>query len=204
MMRAQAQAVRQWCRAARQTWRQNGVRGVRQDRCGEAVRMLGSGLRAGLNLPQALALVAAEGPVVLRAPFAQVGQRLQLGMSVDEALRPLHEDIGGEAAQMLCGTVGLLHACGGDLIHLCDQLAATLRERQRVLRRVRVLTTQGMASGMIIAALPLCLGLAMGLIAPHMMTPLFTTAIGQGFLLTGIMLQGAGLWWMRHIVRIAI
>lgn len=170
----------------------------------DALAMLAGGLRAGLNLPQAIALVAGDGPEPLRAEFARVVAATHVGMSVDQGVEQLARRVGGEDARALHFAVIVLFETGGNLIETFEGLGTIIRDRERVRSRVRLLTMQGLATGVIIALLPLLLWIGMAAVMPHWLAPLFTTWVGRGCVFVGLMLQGIGLWWMRRVVKVQI
>ena len=170
----------------------------------EAVTLLANALGAGLPLSHAVQFVAAQGAPVVRPAFARVAAELELGMPLAGALRTLRDDIGGDDVEQLLFALGALHAAGGNLIAVLQQLAATMRERARVRGRVRVMVTQGMVSGLIIAGLPLLLLAVLARFAPQFVTPLWTTALGRLFFGAGLVLEMLGLLWISRIVRVEI
>ena len=170
----------------------------------DAVVMMANALQAGLNLQQAVELVASEGPSPLRIEFDRAVTATSLGMRFETAIAGLTERIGGEDAAYLRFAVFVLRESGGDLIRTFQRLATTIQERERVRGRIRSLTTQGMVSGVVIAAMPLVLCAGMALIMPHFIAPLFTTWLGRTLLCAALVLQGLGLLWMRTIVRVKV
>lgn len=180
----------------------------RIERCltqwGDACALVANGLRAGLTLPQAFALVAAEAPPPLREEFQRLVDTMALGKSIDAACTELERRLPAEEVSVVAHAVAVLQSMGGNLVAVFDRVVAIVREQHRVRTRIRTLTTQGMLTGWIVAALPF---VHLGLVTfwmPQCVRPLFTTILGRGVLITAIVLQGIGLWWMRRIVQIRL
>lgn len=166
--------------------------------------LIANGLRAGLNLAQAIELAAAETPPPLQRELQQVVAETAVGKSIASAVAALEQRIPAEEVTTVAHAVAILHAGGGNLVALFDRVVAIVREQQRVRQRIATLTAQGKMTGTIVTAMPFAVGAIVALGMPRFVTPLFTTTLGRCLLLAALVLQGAGLWWMRRIVRIRI
>lgn len=161
-------------------------------------------LRAGLNLEQALALVVRETTDPLQSCVEECLSALHVGLPFEQAIERLARRIGGDDALNLAFAMALQRQCGGDLVAVCQQLMETIQARDRVSQRVRLMTTHGLVSGVVVTALPLVMLCCLLLLAPAVMRPLYATTLGRGFLLVALALQCAGGWWIRRIVEIKI
>ena len=98
----------------------------------EVVDNLGSGVRAGLSLPEALGQIGQRGPEPLRAPFAAFARDYRLTGSFAEALDALKERLADPVADRLCEALRITREVGGsDLGRLLRGLSAFLREDAR-------------------------------------------------------------------------
>lgn len=185
-------------------WRQGRHQRRCQQQLAAALTMLCSALRAGLNLSQALAVVAAEGPEPVRQEFARLTARLEVGASPPQSFSELAQRIGGaEVAHLQCAA-SLLQVTGGNLVQVLQRLLVILRERARVRERITVMTTQGMASAVMIAIVPVPVLVVLACWMPAWVLPLVTTGIGRGLLVLALLFEGIGLYWMRRMIRITI
>ncbi len=170
----------------------------------DALTLLRSALKAGLAMPQAIDMVASElkGPLgdELRRAVAQ----MKLGSTVDEALSVLEARLPSEDIALFVKSVEVLRRTGGNLVECFDTLIITIDERKRVADKIRSLTAQGVAQAVTLLALPWFMALALHLLAPDFIEPLFTTDIGKKLLLFGIFLEFLGALWLRRIVRIRV
>src|SRR3546814_20447683 len=93
---------------------------------------------------------------------------------------------------------------GGNLAELLDQVASTMRERSRMRGEVKALTAEGRASALMLVVMVPALGLAMKVLNPTYMEPMFTTSIGRILLgVSAVMIVG-GYVWMNSLVKIAV
>ena len=90
---------------------------------------------------------------------------------------------------------------GGNLAEILDNLSHVIRERFKLARQVRVYTAQGRISLYLLLAIPPFLGIAMYLMNPKYITPLFTDPLGVKFLVTGIVLQVIGYFVLRKVTQ---
>jgi tight adherence protein B len=98
----------------------------------EVVDHLGSGIRAGLSLPEALAQVGDRGPVELRPPFRAFGHDHRASGRFDDSLDALKARLADPVADRIVEALRLTRDVGGtDLGRLLRTLAAFLREDLR-------------------------------------------------------------------------
>ena len=77
-------------------------------------------------------------------------------------------------------------------------------ERFRLEGRIAALTSQGKLQGLIVAALPLCVGLFLDAYRPDLIAPMFETAYGYVLVGAVVLLQGTGFVLIRRIVAIDV
>ncbi|MFY9778891.1 MAG: type II secretion system F family protein [Candidatus Baltobacteraceae bacterium] len=122
------------------------------------LRMLSGALRVGLGMRQALILVTEEVPDPARREFQRVVGRTNIGVPIADALDELAKNVPSNEMQMFSRVVRVQLQTGGDLARVLEQLAATIRDRRRILRKMKTLTAQGRYGAYIIGALPICVG----------------------------------------------
>ena len=77
---------------------------------------------------------------------------------------------------------------GGNLAETLENLSRVLRERKKLRDKIKALSSEAKASAAIIGALPFFVMLAVQVLTPDYLAPLFTEPGGQKALI------GAGLW----------
>ncbi len=122
------------------------------------LRMLAGALRVGLGLRQAIILVTEEVPDPARREFMRVIGRTNIGLSVLDALDELAKSMPSNEMTMFSRALRVQSQTGGDLAKVLETLAATIRDRRRVQRKMSALTAQGRFGAIIIGALPLLVG----------------------------------------------
>ena len=77
---------------------------------------------------------------------------------------------------MFVDAIDIQSKTGGNLAKILDHLANTIKARRSIQRKVRSLTGEARASGWVIAALPVGLGVFIMATQPPMREAMFTTA----------------------------
>ncbi len=145
----------------------------------DALELAARSLRAGHPLVGSFQLIADEIAAPVGTLFAKVCQQQALGVSMERALRGVANENTSEDLKLFVTSVAIQLASGGNLADMMERLANVIRDRQRLNRRVRVLTAQTQFSKRVLLTLPFLVFVALNLINPQYMRPLYTTSAGQ-------------------------
>lgn len=154
----------------------------------ESLDRITGALRAGYGLEYGFDLVARESSGPCAEEFGQILQELNLGGDLEEALTRLVQRVTSEDARLLATAVAVQRRTGGNLVEVLGQMAAMLRERERLRRDVRVMTTAPRVSGYVVALLPVITTGVMYLTSKYYIDTLLSDPVGR--LAAGV---GAGL-----------
>lgn len=175
-----------------------------QQQLPDAASALASALRAGLGLGQALEQVPRFQPRPIAQEFALALREQRLGVPLERALANLAARAGCRDVELLVATLSIARDLGGGVADALDRLAASVRRRLAMEERVRALTAQGRLQGVIMAILPLLLGIALFALDPARMQRLFDHPVGWVTLALVAGLELAGWWAIRRIVSIDV
>ncbi len=170
----------------------------------DALIMAANGLRAGFSLVQALEVVAEETAPPLSQEFRLLLREHQLGADLDEALEHLALRVPNVDTRIFVNSLLILRETGGNLTEIFDTLAETIKERKRVLQKIKTMTAEGTTQAYILAVLPVVLGFIMYKLNPEVVGLLFTTSLGWLLLLLMALMEGVGLFWMLRMVKVRI
>lgn len=168
------------------------------------LRLMASGLRAGLGLRQALVLVIDELEDPARKEFMRVLGQANIGVSVHDALDSMARRMPSEESAMMVKAIRVQSQTGGNLAKVLEHLASTIKERRRVWRKMRALTAEGRMTAVVIAALPVVVCAMICLLQPAMRHALFQTAIGAGVMTVVAFLEFAGIMMLRKIMAFEV
>ncbi len=165
------------------------------------VEALARGLRTHKSQSQSLVALADPTiePAALRVDLIEIKRRVDAGASVVEALAWWVQSTGLAEVALLAAALRLAAQTGGDQAGALDELAAALRAAQGAEAEAAAMAAQGRLSAQVIAVAPLGVTAIVGLVDPAALA-YFATPIGVVTMFVGVVLNGAGLWWMRSIV----
>ncbi|GAC1304897.1 MAG: hypothetical protein NVS2B3_05210 [Vulcanimicrobiaceae bacterium] len=165
------------------------------------LRMLSGAMRVGLGLRQAIILVTEEVPDPARREFMRVIGRTNIGVSITDALDDLTRSMPCNEMQMFSRVVKVQQQTGGDLAKVLEKLAATIRDRRRVMRKMNALTAQGRFGAAIIGALPILVGGFVVFTQPAMGAALMHTNPGHIALGLFTVLEGLAIYSLSRILQ---
>lgn len=174
-----------------------------EDQLVDALTMMANSLKSGSSFLQAIDLVSREQPAPICQEFARVVAEANVGSSVESSLLDLAGRVRSYDLYLIVTAMIVQREVGGNLSEVLENIAHTIRERQRILRQVQVETAEVRLSGYIIAVLPIFMLVVMLIISPA-----YASVLTQGF--GQIILIGAGIWEVigflviRRIVAIQV
>lgn len=175
-----------------------------EDQLLDALAFMSNGLKSGLSLLQAMDMVREELPNPISEEFALTLNEQRLGVPLEDALLALERRIGTEDIQIIVTSINILRQSGGNLSETFDTVAETIRERKKVQGRIKSLTAQGVAQGVIIVLMPFVLGFILWIMDPVLISRLWTTWLGWILIFVMLTLQTLGGWMIRRIVRVQV
>ena len=143
------------------------------DQLAETLSMIVSSLRGGFSLVQALANTAKEAAEPTKSELRRVGQEIQLGVSLAQALDNLVARIESEDLDLVVTSIKINARVGGNLTSILETIGTTIRERSKLRREVRVITSMQRMSSYVIGLLPVGLAGIIFTINPNYMMRLF-------------------------------
>lgn len=188
-----------WLRA-----RRKGRRGALMRQLPDTLEMIRSALQAGYSLPQALEAICEEIPDPMRTEMRQLTEELRLGNALRGAFQGLYERTGIEDLRMFTVAVLINRDVGGNLSEIIETVNTTIRERFKLKAQIRSLTAQGRFSALILSLLAPTLLLALTLINPQYLHPLYYTPVGRMALGYAAASTLFGYWVMTRIVNIKV
>ncbi len=169
-----------------------------------ALRLISSGVRIGLGLRQALTMVIEEMPNPAKYEYMRVIGQTNIGVSVYDALDTLSKRMPCNETLMMARAIRIQSQTGGDLGKILEHLANTIKDRRRIQRKIRALTSEGRASAAILAALPPFLSGFISLTEPQMGTALFLTAPGHVALAIVAVLEALGVFTLMKMLKVDV
>lgn len=111
-------------------------------------------LKAGHPLPVSLSLVGREMPAPAGPEFTVVFDEISYGREVREALESLSSRVGHPDLRFLITSISIAHQTGGNLGEILSRLSKLIRDRFRMKRKIRALSAEGRAGGLVLSLVP--------------------------------------------------
>lgn len=170
----------------------------------ELLQMVSSGLRAGFGLVQALEASGEQLPAPLSIEIRRTLRDTAMGASIDQALTSLNDRIGSSDFDIVITAILIQRTVGGNLAEILDNVAHTMRERERIRGEIRTLTSQQRLTGYVIGGIPIGLGIIFSIISPAFISLLFTDPLGRMMLGGAIVMEVIGFFVISRIVNIEV
>ena len=191
--------VTRWRRAWWRRWDERRARAARRQAWPAIADELGSALRSGASLRQALATAGAHGGAA--APrLADLLHPLSRGDDLAGAARRWADRSDDADERLLAGAVELAAGATRAEPMLFDTVSRTLRERSAIAGELRAQTAQARASAAALSALPFLFTGLCAVADPSVLSFLTGTLPGAACLVAGAALQASGLWWMHRTI----
>ena len=170
----------------------------------EALQLISNSLRSGFAFTQSVEMAVRQLESPMKEELERFLQDNALGARSDEALRNLVERTGSYDIEMMVTVILVQRTTGGNLSEILDNVAETIRERERLQGEIRALTASQRLTGMILSVYPLLLGALFTLIAYDLMKVLWETETGRVLLGIAAILQVLGFIVIRRVLRLDV
>lgn len=170
----------------------------------EALTIMCNSIKVGLSLGQAIERVIKGYPGALGKEFQLVLNKMELGQNLEESLEEMAERVQRPEIDMLVSTTNILKETGGNLGETFFVMSETIRERQKMEKKIKALTAQGMTQAKIISVLPFGLIGVFTIMDRNYISPLFTNPLGWACLFAVLVLVIVGWLSMKKIVAIKV
>ncbi len=171
----------------------------------DALDMMARSLRAGHALPAAFQVVAGEMAVPISIEFARAFEEQKLGVTLERAVQGMSARAPGNGdLKIFAVSTVIQKETGGNLAEILQNIATTIRERYRFFGKLRALTAEGRASGIVLGALPIGVGLLLSALNPAYLARLFDDPKGHMILVTAIVSWIAGVLWIHRLTKMEI
>ena len=165
----------------------------------DTLQMLGSMLRSGYGLVQALDTVANEADEPTRGLLGKVMLEVRTGRDPIESLRVLAVQIDSLDVDWLVAGIEISRDVGSDLVSTLDTVAETVRERESLRGQISALTAEGRLSAYVMLVLPPIVGV-MSFVVNRDFAGVLFEGVGLWLLAATGFLMSIGYIWMRSII----
>lgn len=170
----------------------------------DTLQLVAGSLSAGYSMPQAMDTVVRESQPPIASEFNRALVEARLGVPLEDAMEGIAERMQSKDFAWVVMALRIQREVGGNLSELLTTVAATLRERERLRRQIKVLSAEGRLSAWILGLLPLVFAFYLAVVRPSYLKPLVTETLGWFLIGLGLILLVVGALWMRKAVRVEV
>lgn len=170
----------------------------------EALDIFARGLRAGRPISDSLGIVVntAKGPV--QKEFKRCHDEICMGTTLADSLARLEARIPTPEVSFFSVATSLQAETGGNMIETMESLATQLRERRKLRKKARALSSEARASALILASLPFAVALVIALLNAAYLEPLYADARGRVMAAAAIASIGLGVFMMAQMGKLDV
>jgi tight adherence protein B len=182
-----------------------------EEQLADTLLLMANSLKAGFSFLQTMEMVGRESQPPISEEFARVVQEISVGVPVAQALQNLTHRVRSMDLNLMVTAVIIQREVGGGLAEILETIAEIIRERMRIKREIRVLTTQGKWSGGILAMLPVGIAVLIHIsnkaadpYSESFVQPLLNDPLGVTMLVVAACLEILGFLVIMRIVSIRV
>jgi len=170
----------------------------------DALDMMTRSIRAGHALSGAIGLVGEEMPDPVGQEFRRVFEEIRLGLDPGEALAGIQRRVPTEDTKFFYTAISIQRLGGGNLAEILDRLAEVIRERFKVLKQARVLSTQHRWTAICVGLSPFAFALIFALAYPGYFDSLLESPLAPHLITAGAILETIGFFTIWRIAKIEV
>jgi Flp pilus assembly protein TadB len=163
-----------------------------------------SALFAGEGLEAALRSAADASAPMVAAELNEIGDRLEVGMEMEQAVSRMAESRDSEGVRLFTRTLVAKIQSGGDLAPVLKSVAQIMRDRIRMRLRLQAQMAGARLAAIMIAILPYVLLPVFLWRRPEWLSSLFGHPFGVQLFIAAILLQIVGFLWLRRLMRVEV
>jgi tight adherence protein B len=185
-------------------WRRQRRLRALQRQLPDALDLLTRAMRAGHAFSAALKMMSEEAPQPTAGEFRLVHDEVNFGVPLNVALTHLAERVPLTDLRYFVVAVLVQRESGGNLTEIIGNLARLVRERLKLLARIRVLSSEGRLSAWVLGLMPFALGALMNIFNPSFMSVMWRDPIGIAMTQYLLVMMAVGIVILVRIVRIRV
>lgn len=174
------------------------------DQMVDGLTIMANGIKSGLSVTQSMERVVENLQPPIAQEFSLALSQIRLGRTTEEALTEMGERIPKPDVQMFVTAINILKETGGNLAETFTTIVLTIRERQKIEKKIEAMTAQGLMQGIIITLVPIALIIVFFMVDPGYIKPMFSTTLGLVLLFIMFGLQIIGGITIRKLVKINV
>lgn len=174
------------------------------DQLVDGLMVLSGSLKAGLSLLQSLETLAEEMPPPISQEFSLVVRENRMGVPLEDCLYKLKHRMDCEDLNTIVTAILVARETGGNLTAIFSNLVMTIRERDRLMRKVKALCVQSKIQGKIMMVLPIIFAYGVYKLDPHFLDVMTQDSFGRMLLGYAVISEFIGIVLISRLSKIDV
>jgi tight adherence protein B len=170
----------------------------------DALDLIARAMKAGHAFSTGMKMVANELGDPVGTEFGRTIDEISFGMDLQQALTNLLKRVNCADLKFFVMALILHREAGGNLSEILNNISRLIRERFKLLRKVKTLSAQGRMSAAILLGLPFFIAAMLSITAHGYLNVLITDRMGQFMTVMGLLLLLIGYMIIRRIIDIKV
>jgi tight adherence protein B len=166
-----------------------------------AIDVIVRSVKSGLPTNEALRIVAREVPDPCGMEFNRLCEGLKVGITLEQGVKKMYESMPTAEVAFFGIVMTIQQKSGGNLSEALGNLSAVLRDRKRLIGKIKAMSSEAKASAMIIGSLPPGVMGIVYVTTPDYISLLFTEHMGNLMLAGCAIWMGLGIFVMRKMIN---
>lgn len=170
----------------------------------DALDMIARSLRAGHAFTGGMQMVVMEFADPARAEFRKTLDEINFGVSYEDALRSMAERVDCPDLKFFALSVIIQRQSGGNLAEILDKISSLIRERFKLMGKVKALTGEARISAVILSLLPFFMAAAIYFLNQGYLEILIREPVGRIMAGTALAMMVFGVFAMKRMIAIKV
>jgi tight adherence protein B len=172
-----------------------------EDQLADAMVSLSSAVKAGLSLAQALGVLADQSPKPIQSEFRRIVSEYEMGKPLDRTLDEARLRLRSENFALFAAALLASRESGGRLNETIERIARSIRELQRLERKITSETAMARRSAIYMALAPAFILAIYYFMDANTVIQLFVSTAGNILLAVAVLLNLVAYLWARAILN---
>ena len=170
----------------------------------DALDMIARSLRAGHAFTGGMQMVVMEFAEPARGEFRKTLDEINFGVSYEDALRNMAGRVDCPDLKFFALSVIIQRQSGGNLAEILDKISGLIRERFKLMGKVKALTGEARISAVILSLLPFFMAAVIFFLNRGYLEILFREPVGRIMVFGALILMGLGIIAMKRMISIKV
>lgn len=171
----------------------------------DALENMSRAMQTGNGLSETFRIASEEMPEPINIEFGRIYEEVRFGRDWREVLNGLVDrnptifDL-----RLFVSTLLLQRDTGGNMIETLANISKTIRNRYVFDAKVKAMTSEARASGLVLASMPIGVILLILVASPDYLHPLYSTDLGKVLIMLAMVWYGLGLYMMQMVSQVEV